>query len=270
MTHLSMMVICNRRFRYNRKKVISQSFATTGPIVTPTRETAAATEPEGTLATKCVFIPNATGSYKNRNTSGISKVYENWQFTFSDLNEADGFDVKIYWTFYAGQDRFEIYQSNSPISESNPGKLIYTPATLAIQPFTDVDKRKILSLNPVHPKLFDGKGNVQKTNYSVIESQPYQLNSNVQYFSRGGDPKHFFKFGGLSTFPYVAADGRYFRIRIVKYSQNYSFSICYPITKYNDPATETPSQPASGKLLRTYCTTSQDLIGIYADGKGGT
>ena len=193
-------------FPYERRKLVSQPFATT----TPPPPVIPDEPPAPEIETVCQFISNQTRR-NDRNKS----VFEENVFTLTNNSQADGLPITIKFDVFSGVDRFEFYQS---ASQNGPFTLIGTHESFAPTQLSSKERTELRNL-----RLKRG---------STVAAWN---NPDFAFRSDGTNPNYWLVNVGKITFNYNFQAGRFLKVRIVKGSPLHSYYICYPADGFVDP-----------------------------------
>ena len=220
------------QFPYERKNLLSQSFATSGP-----REVAPPPEPEPSWATVCQNITNRNESFTPTDNaiqydavSDINSwagVTEESIFTLTSNTAANGQLISLAFSLYWGTDRIVIKQSNNPNFAVNVTD-VFDTKTGVVSKILENERRELRNLNIsttalpypedwLSPDFDDAANLVDDPNYS---------------FSKAAG---FLKFIGKFSFNYDTSKGRYLKVIVQKASPNFVYRICYPGDSLVDP-----------------------------------
>jgi hypothetical protein len=249
------------RFPYVRKRLLSQTVATQGPVIIPPAPPPIAPPPPppppppGVVAPPppptapvlppppvepppptvdiiCQSLTNRSNRVGNSVISNVNpaSVFEQFVITLSSVQAADGKNVDVYFNNNFGQTRLAVYQSvNRPVPEGDPGVLIYNSPTIPWVSLTSEDRASLQQTAPWSVASWLGTASYTRT--------PSSPDTSINWEHRMG------KF----SFPYNLQNGRYLVFRIYKATPNFIYRVCYPADAFVDPIYnlyEPPPPPA--------------------------
>lgn len=236
------------RYPHDRRRLISQTFATVGPkeIIGDLGP-----QPEPDFKSQCQFI-------SNRNTQsdvGGATVFEENIFKLTSNTLAAGTNIEIDFNVYGGRDRLVIYQSKN---ESGPWTEIANNTDHVPTNLTLAEKRELNNKNLTPVKSF-GK------NRWIIDGDWSYSNG------PSGETNFWIKDVGKIKIQYNPSDGRYIKVRNYKGSPHHSYYICYPADSLEDPiykgsgdpkpapTTLTPAKPSTTQKAAPSCGPSSTM-----------
>lgn len=256
------------RFPYQRKNLLSQSFATSGPKELPPQP-----EPEQTWTTVCQNIVSRNKNFTQTDTSSDYAAVANgaWNgvteeniFTLTANTEATGQTISLKFSLYYGTDRIIVQQSTNP---STGFVNIFSTETGLVETLDEAERRELRNLQiatPALPYPADWLSPDWNANTNVIGDPNYD-------FAR---PKGFLKFIGKFDISYNPANGRYIKVIVQKASPDFLYRICYPGDSIADPIYNTigpipkpvlPPPPTDGGSAPN-CPPSTKLLLLIARG----
>ena len=220
------------RFPYERKNLLSQSFATTGP-----REVAPAPEPEPAFTTICQNITNRNENFTQTdsaaqyaavsNPSSWTGVTEESIFTLTSNTQANGQSITLDFSLYWGTDRIVIQQSTSPSGTFTT--VFDTKTNFSQVTGLSTSERRVLRNLQIpttalsYPEDWLSPDFDDATNTANDPNYTFSLNAG------------FLKFIGQFSFNYDTSKGRYLKVIVQKASPNFVYRICYPGDSLVDP-----------------------------------
>ena len=233
------------RFPYTKKKLLSQSNVTDGPVIPPRPSSSNTTiivynDPPVPKVTRVqYYVPNRNSKSDGRNGS----VYEENTFVMSDLADADGKQVQIFFDVFGGKDRIEIYQGSS---SRNATTLLCTHEAATIASGYNVTNLTQAERRALNNKKYAEPHPTFKRNTNRWTRQP----RNFVTSSGPGGSSYWIQNQGKLVFNYDASKGRYIKIRVVKGSPHHQYVINIPGTTYSYASSRTVTPPRKPVVIR--------------------
>jgi len=244
-------------FPYSRKKLLSQSFATTGPVavVAPTPVPAPGVPspspspgpvvprpvPVPTFANSCRIIKHRNLNFTPVNTSAEYAAQSNpatWDgiseettFKMTSNNEAEGELITLNFSLAFGSDRFVIQQSKN--ATTGFVTVFDTKNNLAlVDNLTETERR---TLNGIYVLDSAAYGDTWTRDPDFDDAA--NLTADPVYAN--SKDAGFLKYIGKIQIPYKTFGGRYLRVIVQKASPVFAYYICYPADAVRDPVLPT-------------------------------
>jgi hypothetical protein len=220
-------------FPNNRKNLLSQSFATTGPPPTPF----GAPRPRGPVfwSRACQSVINRTQEWTEINTPSEYAAAENgvWDgkveenvFTLTSNTEAQGQEIELFFQLDYGTDRIIIEQSQSPSFSSSTIVFSTEDNQSQVEDLTNEDKRYLRN-QQIESYYYPEPEDWDDLDWSDSDPDDGDLTA-----ARNAG---FLKWMGKFSFNYDIALGRYLKVTVQKGGPFFLYQICYPANAIEDP-----------------------------------
>jgi len=220
-------------FPNNRKNLLSQSFATTGPPPTPF----GAPRPRGPVfwSRACQSVINRTQEWTEINTPSEYAAAENgvWDgkveenvFTLTSNTQAQGQEIELFFQLDYGTDRIIIEQSQSPSFSSSTIVFSTEDNQSQVEDLTNEDKRYLRN-QQIESYYYPEPEDWDDLDWSDSDPDDGDLTA-----ARNAG---FLKWMGKFSFNYDIALGRYLKVTVQKGGPFFLYQICYPANAIEDP-----------------------------------